>query len=108
VARHLGPASVNHAAVPGIVAVFLLIGVWHGLAWHYLAFGAMHALGVTVTHYYTLILKKRLGRDGFAAYNRNPWIRAVAVAVTFTFVTAAYCLFANEFADIRTMFAALR
>lgn len=108
VARRVGPSSVNHAAVPGIVAVFLLIGVWHGLAWHYLAFGAMHAVGVTVTHYYTLFLKKRLGRDGFAAYNRNPWIKAAAVGVTFTFATTSYLLFANEFADIRTIFAALR
>jgi len=108
VARRLGPGSANHAAAPGIVAVFLLIGVWHGLAWHYLAFGAMHAAGVTITHYYTLALKKRLGREGFAAYNRNPWIKAAAVAVTFVFVTVSYSLFANEFADIRTMLAALR
>jgi D-alanyl-lipoteichoic acid acyltransferase DltB (MBOAT superfamily) len=108
VARRVGPAGASHAAAPAITAVFLLIGVWHGLAWHYLAFGAMHAAGVTITHYYTLALKKRLGREGFAAYNRNPWIKAAAIAVTFVFVTVSYFLFANEFADMRAMFAALR
>jgi D-alanyl-lipoteichoic acid acyltransferase DltB (MBOAT superfamily) len=58
--------------------VFLLIGIWHGAGWNFAAFGAAQALGVVTVHYYTIFLKKRLGRDGFKAYNENRWIHAVA------------------------------
>jgi D-alanyl-lipoteichoic acid acyltransferase DltB (MBOAT superfamily) len=103
-----GTARSNHAVALAIAAVFLLIGVWHGPGWHYVAFGAMHALGVVVNHYYTVWLKRRLGRDRFNAYNRNPMIQAAAVATTFIFVTASMFLFANTFADMRRILAAVQ
>lgn len=103
----LGVARADHAIAVSIMVVFVLIGLWHGLAGHYLAFGVMHAVGVVATHYYTLWLKRRLGRDRFKAYNANPWIRAAAVGVTFAYVTASFLLFANTFAEIRAMVATL-
>jgi D-alanyl-lipoteichoic acid acyltransferase DltB (MBOAT superfamily) len=104
----LGAGAANHAAAISIVAVFVLIGLWHGPGWNFVAFGAMHALGVVVTHYYTLWLKRRLGRDRFSTYNNDPWIRAAAVATTFVFVTATFFLFANSFADMGRILATLR
>ena len=59
--------------------VFLLIGVWHGASWHYAAFGAAHGLGLAANHYYSVALKKRLGKERFAAYNRSVVIHAAAV-----------------------------
>lgn len=107
-ARFFGPTAVNHATALSIATVFVLIGLWHGFSWHFVAFGAAHALGVVVTHYYTLFLKKRLGRDRFNAYNQNAWIKAAAVAITFVYVTATFLLFANSFEDIRTIMSSLR
>lgn len=107
-ARWLGPARVNHAVALASVVVFLLIGMWHGVGWRFLIFGALHALGFVVTHYYTIGLKKWLGREGFKAYNANPWIHAGAVVITFSYVAATTIFFANSLDEIRQIFAALR
>jgi D-alanyl-lipoteichoic acid acyltransferase DltB (MBOAT superfamily) len=107
-ARVMGPKFVNHAVAISIVVVFLLVGVWHGVGWNYVAFGAVHAAGVAANHYYTIALKKRLGRDGLRAYNANQWIQAVAVAITFCYCAAALFLFANTFGDMKQIFSVLR
>jgi D-alanyl-lipoteichoic acid acyltransferase DltB (MBOAT superfamily) len=107
-ARLLGPANLDHAIVLTILVVFLLIGIWHGPGWNYAVFGLLQGLGVIVTHYYTNFLKKRLGRDRFAAYNANPWIRALAVTITFCYFSATTFFFANSPADIRQILSTLR
>jgi len=106
--RIAGPANANHAIALTIAIVFLLVGVWHGVGWNFAAFGAAHALGVVANHYYTVWLKKRLGRDDFKAYNANPWIKAVAVGLTFCYCAATLMLFANTFPALKQMFALLR
>jgi D-alanyl-lipoteichoic acid acyltransferase DltB (MBOAT superfamily) len=107
-ARLLGPANVNHAIALTIVVIFLLIGIWHGAGWNYAAYGAVHALGVVTNHYYTIGLKKWLGREGFKAYNSNPWIHAVAVALTFCYCAASLFLFANTFPEMKEILSSLR
>jgi len=107
-ARFFGPARINHAIALTIVVVFLLIGIWHGVGWNFAAYGAAHAFGVVVNHYYTLWLKQRLGREGFKAYNANPWIRAIAVALTFGYCAASLILFANTFPEMKDIFSILR
>ncbi len=106
--RLLGPAQANHAIALTIVVVFLLVGIWHGVGWNYAAFGAAHALGVVANHYYTIWLKKRLGREGFKAYNENRWIHAAAVVLTFSYVAASLFLFANTFPEMKQIWSALR
>jgi len=104
----LGPKQVNQAIALTIVVVFLLIGIWHGVGWNFAAYGAAHALGVVTNHYYTIWLKKRLGRDGFKAYNANPWIHAVAVVLTFCFCAASLFLFANTLPGAKEILLSLR
>lgn len=106
--RRGGPAQANHAIALTIAVVFLLVGIWHGVGWNYAAFGAAHALGVVAVHYYTLFLKKRLGRDGFKAYNASRLIHAVAVVLTFCYVAASLFLFANTFPQMKQIFSVLR
>jgi len=101
--RLFGPSNVNHAIAVTIAVVFLLIGIWHGFGWNYLAFGAVHAAGVVTNHYYTIWLKKVLGRDRFKAYNTNPWIQAGAITLTFCYIAASLMLFANSFADLKIL-----
>jgi D-alanyl-lipoteichoic acid acyltransferase DltB (MBOAT superfamily) len=90
------------------MVVFLLIGIWHGVGWNFAAFGLAHGLGLVANHYYTISLKKGLGRDGFKAYNENPWIHACAVALTFCY--CAFCLFffANTFPEMKEILLSLR
>lgn len=106
--RICGPENVNHAIALTIFVVFLLIGIWHGVGWNFFFYGLVHAIGVVTNHYYTLFLKNRLGREGFKAYNENPWIRAVAVCLTFCYCGGSLIFFANTLPEIRQIFFALQ
>jgi len=107
-AHLLGHKLVDHAIALTIVVVFLLVGIWHGAGWNFAAYGAVHALGVVTNHYYTIGLKKWLGRDGMRAYNANPWIHAVAVVLTFCYCAASLIFFANTFPEIGEIFSMMR
>ncbi|HSY17329.1 MAG TPA: MBOAT family O-acyltransferase, partial [Candidatus Acidoferrales bacterium] len=107
-AQLFGPANVNHAIAVTIMVVFLLIGIWHGVGLNYALFGVAHGVGLVINHYYTIALKKRLGRDGFKAYNSNRWIQAAATVLTFLYVSAAFFLFANTVAEMKTILGAMR
>ncbi len=104
--RAVGPRRANHAIALTIILVFLLVGVWHGTGWHYAAFGAAHGLGVAANHYYTVALKKRLGKEGLATYMRSPLIHAAAVSMTFVYVAASMFLFANDGPAMKAIFSA--
>jgi D-alanyl-lipoteichoic acid acyltransferase DltB (MBOAT superfamily) len=106
--RAFGAAQANHGIALAILVVFLLVGVWHGVGWNYAAFGAAHALGVTTNHYFDIALKKWLGKERFAAYNRSPAIHAAAVALTFLYVTASLFLFANDWDTMKNILSVLR
>ncbi len=103
-----GIQRADHAIALTIVIVFLLVGIWHGAGWNFAAYGAAHALGVVTNHYYTIFLKKKLGREKFKAYNANRWIRAVAVGLTFCYCGASLIFFANTFPQIKQIFSILR
>ncbi|MDR3403282.1 MAG: MBOAT family O-acyltransferase [Chthoniobacter sp.] len=107
-AHLFGPANVNHAIAGAITVTFLLVGLWHGLAWNFILFGALHALGNVVNHYYTIGLKKWLGAARFKAYNANPYIRAAAVVVTFCYVAATMFCFANSLPEMKDILSSLR
>jgi D-alanyl-lipoteichoic acid acyltransferase DltB (MBOAT superfamily) len=106
--RMAGPAMTDHAIALSILTVFLLIGIWHGVGWNFAAYGAAHALGVVTNHYYTLFLKKRLGRERFKAYNENRWIHAAAVVLTFCYCGASLFFFANTFPGMKEIISILR
>jgi D-alanyl-lipoteichoic acid acyltransferase DltB (MBOAT superfamily) len=106
--RQMGPANANHAIALTITVVFLLVGVWHGVGWHYAIYGLIHALGLVANHYYTIGLKKWLGREGFKAYNENRWIRAAAVGLTFAYCGASLLFFANTLPQVKEIFESLR
>ncbi|HTR43351.1 MAG TPA: MBOAT family O-acyltransferase [Pseudomonadales bacterium] len=106
--RLFGSANADHAIALTIFLVFLLVGIWHGVGWNFAAFGAMHAIGVAANHYYTIFLKKRLGREKFKAYNENRGIHVIAVILTFLYCAASFFLFANTFPDMKEIFSILR
>ena len=103
-----GIQRADHAIALTIIIVFLLVGTWHGVGWNFVVYGAVHALGVVSNHYYTIFLKKKLGREKFKAYNENRWIRAVAVVLTFCYCGASLIFFANTFPEIKQIFSILQ
>jgi D-alanyl-lipoteichoic acid acyltransferase DltB (MBOAT superfamily) len=106
--RRLGPQAAPHAIAISIFAVFIAMGAWHGLSWSFLIYGAMHGAGVVSVHYYNLWLKRNLGKAGYAAYHRNPYIKAAGVAVTFVFMTCSLFFFANTLDDAHAILKVLR
>ena len=101
-------AYANHAIALTITVVFFLVGVWHGVGWNYFIFGSLQALGVVSNHYYTIGIKKWLGREGFKAYTQNPWIRAVAIVLTFIYCAASLMFFSNTLVQLKQIFHVLR
>jgi D-alanyl-lipoteichoic acid acyltransferase DltB (MBOAT superfamily) len=106
--RIMGISQANHAIALTIVFVFLLIGIWHGVGWNYALFGLAQALGVVTVHYYTLFLKKHLGREGFKAYTQNALVHAAAVCLTFCYYAATLFLFANTLPQMHKIFSLLK
>lgn len=106
--RLMGPPNANHAIALAITVVFLLVGIWHGVGWNYVIFGLIHATGLVVNHYYTIGLKKWLGREGFKAYMENRWVHAAAVSLTFAYCAASLLFFANSFTELKEIFQSLR
>lgn len=92
----LGAKYTNAAIAIAITAVFLVIGVWHGVGWQFAIFGLMHAAAVVANHYYTIWIKKALGKERFKSYNGNFFINTAARALTFTYVAASFAVFAND------------
>jgi D-alanyl-lipoteichoic acid acyltransferase DltB (MBOAT superfamily) len=104
----MGMKLADHAIALTITIVFLLVGIWHGCGWNFVAFGAAQSLGVVVVHYYTIFLKKRLGRDGFKAYNENLWIRIPATIFTFCYFATSLTFFACTFDQLKQIFNVLQ
>jgi D-alanyl-lipoteichoic acid acyltransferase DltB (MBOAT superfamily) len=107
-ALKMGTKSVNHAIAITIVTVFILIGIWHGNGWNFLLYGVTQGVGVTTVHYYNVFLKKSLGKTAYAAYHRNPVIRAAAVSLTFLYTAGSLFFFANTLTSAREILGALR
>jgi D-alanyl-lipoteichoic acid acyltransferase DltB (MBOAT superfamily) len=68
------------------VVSFLLCGLWHGIGLNWLAWGACQAIGLITCNLYREFLLKKLGRKGLSRYLANPWIRVVAMLITFEFI----------------------
>jgi hypothetical protein len=58
------------------------------------------------THYFTLWLKGR-GRDAWRRWHESRWIEAAAITTTFLYTSATLFVFANDFATMRVMLAAI-
>ena len=74
---------------------FLLCGLWHGIEWRWLAWGAFHACGLIVCNFYKAWLTRKLGAKGVRAYLANPWIRAIAIFATFEFVAVSLVIISH-------------
>jgi len=106
--RRFGPKAANHVIAASILISFLVVGIWHGKGFHFLVFGATQGIGIAAVHYYTVWLKKRLGRENFAAYRKNKAISAVGAAVTFIYFSLSLFVFANNWSDVMNIRAHLR
>ncbi|HEY0163042.1 MAG TPA: MBOAT family O-acyltransferase [Edaphobacter sp.] len=106
--RRFGPAAAPHCIALAIAIVFLLMGIWHGAGWNFVLYGLWHAVGVATVHYYTLFLKKRLGKARYAKYRENRVIYHIANAVTLAYFALGLILVANSMRGLKLIFAAFQ
>lgn len=74
---------------------FLLCGLWHGISWRFLLWGAGHAAALIACNLYRDALVARLGRKGAATFGERPWVKAVATVLTFEFVAFSLAFLAH-------------
>ncbi|MDR1324440.1 MAG: MBOAT family protein [Treponema sp.] len=95
------PLGGNRRGIPrqafNLLITFLLSGLWHGAAWHFVAWGALHGV-FQLAGRATNGVRSRIWRTlGIA---NSLLIRAVAVCVTFALVCVAWVFFrANTIGD---------
>jgi D-alanyl-lipoteichoic acid acyltransferase DltB (MBOAT superfamily) len=91
----------SHGKHPLLIATvaftlsFLLVGLWHGVSWRFLLWGAMHAAALVTCNTYRYVLQKRLGRKGVNEYMNRPLVRAVSTFLTFEFVAFSLAFIAH-------------
>ena len=106
--RKFGPKSASHVIAASLFISFLVVGVWHGKGTNFLTFGALQGAGLVTVHYYTVWLKKTLGRDGYTAYRKNTVIQVVASVTTFCYFSLTLFFFANRWEEMRSILASLQ
>lgn len=92
-----GAKYMNLSISVGVLCVFLLIGIWHGVGLLFVVFGLVQGAGVIGNHYYTVWLKRALGKEKYKAYNENRFVNATARVLTFVYFAASLSLFANTY-----------
>ena len=106
--RRFGPKSANNVIATSIFISFLVVGIWHGTGLNFLLFGVTQGVGIAAVHYYTVWLKKKLGREGFAAYRNSKLISSIACVVTFVYFSLSLFVFANTWTQIVAIRASLQ
>ncbi|HTH52312.1 MAG TPA: MBOAT family O-acyltransferase [Edaphobacter sp.] len=106
--RRFGPASAPGCIALAITVVFVLMGIWHGAGWNFVIYGMWHAVGVVTVHYYTLFLKKRLGKARYAKYRENRVIYHIANAVTLAYFALGLIFVANSMRGLKIILGAFR
>ena len=106
--RRFGVKYANHIVAAALMISFLGVGIWHGKGLNFLIFGALQGLGLVTVHYYTVWLKKRLGREKFSKYRKNKAIAAIATVMTFAYFSATLFFFANTFQDMHVILTSLK
>jgi D-alanyl-lipoteichoic acid acyltransferase DltB (MBOAT superfamily) len=107
-AQRLGSKKLNHAIAIAIMSVFLVIGVWHGAGLNFAFFGLSQGIGVTAIHYSTAFLRKRLGKEGYAKYQKNGAIYVAACGCTYLYFALTMILFANSWDQLCRIFTFVR
>jgi D-alanyl-lipoteichoic acid acyltransferase DltB (MBOAT superfamily) len=106
--RRFGPASAPHCIAAAIAIVFVLMGIWHGAGVTFVIYGLWHAVGVVTVHYYTLFLKKRLGKVRYAKYRENKVIYHIANAVTLAYFALGLIFVTNSIRGLKMILHAFR
>lgn len=74
----------------GYFALFLLMGIWHGLTWYYIVYGLYHACLICLTDAWIRFKKKH--KDQLPS---NKFTHGLAVFLTFQAVCFSFLIFSG-------------
>lgn len=81
----------------------LLMGLWHGVTWYYIAYGLFHGLGLVVNDAW-IRKKKALNKErkkaGLAPLPDNRWTQALGTLVTVHVVMLSFLIFSGFLNDL--------
>lgn len=81
----------------------LLMGLWHGVTWYYIAYGLFHGLGLVINDAW-IRKKKTLNKErkkaGLAPLPDNGFMRALGMVVTFHVVMLSFLIFSGFLNDL--------
>jgi D-alanyl-lipoteichoic acid acyltransferase DltB (MBOAT superfamily) len=106
--RKFGPESANHVIAASLFISFFVVGIWHGTGLNFVIFGVLQGIGLAAVHYYTVWLKRRLGRERFALYRQNKVISSIASVITFVYFSLTLFVFANTWKDMLDIKSSLK
>lgn len=76
----------------------LIMGLWHGLTWYYIAYGLFHGLGLIINDWW-LRKKKSINKErkatGQSPLPENRWTEALGIIITFNVVMFSFLLFSG-------------
>ncbi len=72
------------------VIAMALCGFWHGSAWHFMLWGILHGIAISIFQYWQRFkLKNALALK----ISKQKWFDYLSTLVTFSFVTIAWLYF---------------
>ncbi|MBO0477912.1 D-alanyl-lipoteichoic acid biosynthesis protein DltB [Vagococcus sp. DIV0080] len=74
----------------GYFALFMIMGVWHGLTWYYIVYGIFHATLICVNDAWLRYKKKH--KDKLPS---NRWTNALGIFITFNAVCFSFLIFSG-------------
>lgn len=83
-----------------VLVTFYLVGLWHGPTWNFITFGLLQGTGVVISAGFGRWLKRRVGKESYAAIEANQKLRWLAVFLCFNFTCATFLFLNNSVEDI--------
>lgn len=76
----------------------VLMGLWHGVTWYYIAYGVFHGCGLIVNDWWLRQKKmwnKERKQKGQKPLPENQWMQALGIFVTFNVVMLSFLIFSG-------------
>lgn len=83
----------NYLAVLAFFVSFLIMGIWHGTTELWVRYGLLLAAGVSINKLYQVVSGAILGRRRYTTLCDNRFYAALAVGMTFAYVSLAFSAF---------------
>lgn len=87
------PGAENYLGALAFFVTFFVIGIWHGSTIVFAIYGLLLGLGVSVNKLYQTMMIRRLGRSGYRQLCANPFYKAAARGLTFTWYAVCMLFF---------------